>query len=120
MNLDESKFIEDLINTDFSLQSGDSDKYFFYWKREFSKIVEKNAPFRNKLVRGNHAHFMNKELRKAIYTKSRLRNNFYKVHRIRTRLFIRGGPRTAATSKTERFAIIVNGWKRSPAPSWML
>ena len=30
MKLDESKFIEDLINTDFSLQSDDSDKYFFH------------------------------------------------------------------------------------------
>ena len=37
----------------------------------------------------------------------------------------RGGSRTAATSKMERFVIIVNGWKSlniitKRAPSWML
>ena len=34
----------------------------------------------------------------------------------------RGGPRTVATSKIERFVIIVNGWKllSRSAPSWML
>ena len=75
-NFDESKFIEDLIYTDFSLQSDDPNENYSFLTREFSKIVEKHAPLRKKFIRGNHAPFMNKELRKAIYTRSRLRNKF--------------------------------------------
>ena len=40
--------------------------------------MEKHARLTKKFIRGNHAPFMNKELRKAIYTISRLRNKFYK------------------------------------------
>ena len=77
-NFDESKFIEDLIYTDFSLQSDDPNNNYSFLTREFSKIVEKHAPLRKKFIRGNHAPFMNKELRKAIYTRSRLCNKFCK------------------------------------------
>ena len=77
-NFDESKFIEDLIYTDFSLQSDDPNVNYSFLTREFSKIVEKHALLRKKFNRGNHASFMNKELRKAIYARSRLRNKFCK------------------------------------------
>ena len=77
-NFDESKFIEDLIYTDFSLQSDDPNENYSSLTREFSKIVEKHTPVRKKFIRGNHAPFMNNELRKAIYTRSRLRNKFRK------------------------------------------
>ena len=33
---------------------------------------------KKKILRGNDAPFMNKELRKAIYTRSRLRNRYFK------------------------------------------
>ena len=36
------------------------------------------APLKKKILRGNDAPFMNKELRKEIYTRSRLRNRFFK------------------------------------------
>ena len=39
-NFDEPKFIEDLIYTDFSLQSDDHDKNYSFLTREFFKIVE--------------------------------------------------------------------------------
>ena len=44
----------------------------------FIEIAERHAPLKKRFVRGNQAHFMNKELRQAIYTRSRLRNNFCK------------------------------------------
>ena len=44
----------------------------------FRKIVDKHAPLKQKTVRGNQAPFMNRELRKAIYTRSRLQNNYNK------------------------------------------
>ena len=53
---------------------GPNENYSFL--AEFSKIVEKHAPLRKKFIGGNHAPFMNKELRKAIYARSRLRNKF--------------------------------------------
>ena len=77
-NFDQSKFIEDLIYTDFSLQSDDSDKKYSFLTRKFSKIVEKHTPLIKKFIRGNHAPFINKELRQAIYTRSRLHNKFCK------------------------------------------
>ena len=89
-NFDESKFIDaDLIYTDFSLQSDDPDENYSFLTREFSKIVDKHAPLRKKFIRGNHAPFMNKELRKAIYTRSRYVISFVKAHRKRARLFIK-------------------------------
>ena len=35
---------------------------------KFSELVNKHAPLKFKTLRGNHAPFMNKELKKAIYT----------------------------------------------------
>ena len=70
-NFDESSIIEDLIYTDFSWQSDDPSKNYSFLTTEFSKIVEKHAPLRKKFIRGNHTPFINKELRKAIYTRSR-------------------------------------------------
>ena len=40
--------------------------------------MEKHAPPKKKIVRGNHAPFITKDLRKAIYTRSELRNKFIK------------------------------------------
>ena len=40
--------------------------------------MEKHAPLKKKMVRGNHAPFIAKDLRKAIYTRSKLRNKFIK------------------------------------------
>ena len=39
------------------------------------KIVERNAPLKKRFVRGNQFPFINKELRKAMYTRNSLRNN---------------------------------------------
>ena len=44
----------------------------------FSKIVNEHAPIK-KISRGNQAPFINKELRKAMYDRSRLRIRFCKT-----------------------------------------
>ena len=44
-------------------------------------LVNIHAPLKYKYVRGNQSPFMNKELRKAIMTRSRLKN---RLHRIKT------------------------------------
>ena len=42
--------------------------------------MEKHASLKKKIVRGNHVPFITKDLRKAIYTRSKLRNKFIKNH----------------------------------------
>ena len=48
------------------------------FKRIFLQLLNKHAPEKKKYVRGNNKEFVNKELRKAIMLRSKLRNNFLK------------------------------------------
>ena len=41
-------------------------------------IVDKQAPVKQKVIRGNNAPFMNKELSKAIMNRSRVKNRYLK------------------------------------------
>ena len=43
-----------------------------------SEVLDKHAPLKTKTVRGNQAPFMNKDLSKAIMTKSRIKNRYLK------------------------------------------
>ena len=45
---------------------------------KFCNAINKHVPLKNKTIRGNQAPFMNKELAKAITTRSRLKNIFIK------------------------------------------
>ena len=77
-NFDEQRFLNDLENTNFISISEDPDEHYDYLTTKFHEVVDKHAPLKKKFVRGNHALFMNKELRKAIYNRSRLKNKFCK------------------------------------------
>ena len=70
--------MNDLKETNFELSTIDPNENYRFITDTFIKIVERHAPLKKRLVRGNQAPFMNKELRKTIYTRSRLRNNFCK------------------------------------------
>ena len=50
-----------------------------------SKVLDKHAPRKSKLVRGSHSSFMNRELWKAIITRTRLRNKFFKEKTLENR-----------------------------------
>ena len=41
-------------------------------------LAERHAPFKKRFVRENKPHFINRKLRKTIYTKSKLTHNFCK------------------------------------------
>ena len=75
---DETKLLSDLKNTNFSFTSADPYENYLFLTNSFSKIVEKHVPLKKKTLRGNHGPFVSKELRKAIYTRSRFRNRFLK------------------------------------------
>ena len=77
-NFDEHRFLNDLENTNFISISEDPDERYDYLTTKFPEVVDKHAPLKKKFVRGNQAPFMNKELRKAIYNRSRLKNKFCK------------------------------------------
>ena len=66
---DETKFLADLKNTNFSFTSADPNENYLFLTNSFSKIVEKHVPLKQKTLREDHAPFVSKELRKAIYTK---------------------------------------------------
>ena len=63
---DETKFLADLKNTNFSFTSADLNENYLFLTNSFSKIVEKHVPLKKKTLRGNHAPLVSKELRKAI------------------------------------------------------
>ena len=75
----EQKVLEDVKNTNFCFNSDDPNENYELITDLFSKIVNKHAPLKKKFLRGNQAPFINKELRKAIYDRSRLRNRFCKT-----------------------------------------
>ena len=74
----EQTFIDDIKNADFSFETDDPNENYSALTNTFSLIVEKHAPLKKKIVRGNHAPFITKDLRKAIYTKSRLKSKYIK------------------------------------------
>ena len=76
---DETEFLSYLKNTNFSFTSSDPNENYLLLTNSFSKIVEKHVPLKKKTSRGNHAPFVSKELRKAIYARSRFRNRFLKT-----------------------------------------
>ena len=75
---DEQKFIDDIKNADFSFETDDPNENYSALTNTFSLIVEMHAPLKKKMVRGNHAPFITKDLRKAIYTRSRLKIKYIK------------------------------------------
>ena len=75
----EQKFLEDVKNTMFCFNLDDPKENYELITDLFSKIVNKHTPLKKKFLRGNKPPFINKELRKAIYDRSRLRNRFCKT-----------------------------------------
>ena len=50
-----------------------------------NKALDEHLPHKSKFVRGNHSPFMNRELSKAIITRTRLRNKFFKEKTVENR-----------------------------------
>ena len=76
--INEQKFLEDVKNINFCFNSDDPNEKYELITDLFSKIVNKHAPLK-KILRGNQAPFINKELREATYDRSRLRKRFCKT-----------------------------------------
>ena len=69
---DPENFLQDVKNTDFKADSNDADLSY----RNLSSTF--HAPLKTKFQRGNTAPFMNQQLQKTIYTRSRLKKRLIK------------------------------------------
>ena len=63
---------------DFDCDVDDPDRLYDNLTANFTSTINKHAPMKTKIWRGNDAPFMNKELKKAIYVTSRTKNRFDK------------------------------------------
>ena len=77
-NFNEANFLMDVENANFSCCTDDPEKNYENLVNVFSSIIEKHAPLKQQILRGNEAPFMTKELRKEIYTRSRFKNKYNK------------------------------------------
>ena len=75
---DPEKFFQDVTNIDFKADVNDADVAYRNLSSAFKKLVDKHAPLKTKVQRGNTAPFMNQQLQKAIYTRSRLKKRLNK------------------------------------------
>ena len=76
----EANFLHDVQNANFICNETDADINYDNLVNTFREIVDKHAPLKHKTLRGNQAPFMTRELRKAIYNRSRLQNKLHKHH----------------------------------------
>ena len=67
-------FLKDVEQANFVFDETDPHKSYDHLTETFRNVVDKHAPMKTKFLRGNNAPFMNPELKKAIYTRSRLKN----------------------------------------------
>ena len=63
---------------DFSRKSDNSNENYEFLSYQFQSLVNKHAPLKTKISRGNNGPFVNKSLRKKIYKRSALRNKLLK------------------------------------------
>ena len=78
-NFDESKFLNDLNKTIITFDNENPNQNYNVLSNRFLEVVNVHAPLKTKIVGGNEGPFVDKQLRKAIYTRNRLKN---KIHNI--------------------------------------
>ena len=77
-NLDESKFLNNLNKTIITFDNENPNQNYNVLSNRFLEVFNVYAPLKTKIVRGNDAPFADKQLRKAIYTQTRLKNKIHK------------------------------------------
>ena len=75
-HFEDSRFREDLNSKDFSLNTYDQKENYNFITDKFINVVNRHVPLKEKTLRGNQAPFLTKELRKEIYTRSKLKNRY--------------------------------------------
>ena len=74
-NFDENEFIQDIKdNFDSNNEPINASRNYETFVENFTKVANNHAPLKSKTIRGNSVLFMNKDWRKAIYKRTRLKN----------------------------------------------
>ena len=71
----EKTFLFELESENLTRNSISSNENYVYLSHQFAGVVNKHAPLKAKVLRGNNAPSIDKHLRKEIYQRSALRNN---------------------------------------------
>ena len=71
---DENLFLNDLQKLDIKLDEENSESSYSFMSNKFLEVVNEHAPLKKKVLRDNHSLFVTKELEKAIYPRSKLKN----------------------------------------------
>ena len=75
---DEAKFLHDLDQEMIKGSFYQHEEAFAVFSSVFRDVVDRHAPLKQKMVRGNNAPFMTKQLNKAIMDRSRMKNRYLK------------------------------------------
>ena len=80
-NFDKTEFIEDFEKSNYYPPKPKSDDNSEYNNllNMIQKVLNKHAPLKSRVIRGNQAPFMNKELSKPIMRRSQLKNKYNKT-----------------------------------------
>ena len=71
---DENIFLNNLQKLGIKLDEENSESSYSLISNKFLEVVNKHAPLKKKVLRGNHSPFVTKEFQKVIYTRSKLKN----------------------------------------------
>ena len=74
----QENFLSDVKHAKFECDGTNPDKSYDHPTNTFRNVVDKHAPIKTKFLRGNNALFMNPELKKAMYTRARLKRRLNK------------------------------------------
>ena len=77
-NFNADSFLADVRSLDFGSRFDDANQLYDNLTQRFRKVIDKHAPLKTRIIRGNSAPFMNRELNKAIYVRSNLKKKFNK------------------------------------------
>ena len=71
---EENVFLNESQKLDIKLDEKNSESSYPLISNKFLEVVNKNAPLKKNILRGNHSPFVTKEFQKAIYTRRKLKN----------------------------------------------
>ena len=75
-----SNFSQKDFQSDLMLNVREGKKNYLEFEKNFVETLDKNAPKKTKIFRGNHTSYMNKILRKVVMKCSQLGNKANKMH----------------------------------------
>ena len=75
-NFQADAFLNDVRDLDIQPHENDFDHFYCCLTSRFRALADKHAPLKTKILRGNTAPVLNKDLQKAIYIRSNLKKKF--------------------------------------------